>query len=64
MYSPKIAEDLVRRLYWIGQKRKMRMTQLVDSIIREALDSGGLATEPRHSTEPADIAAKPDRKAA
>lgn len=37
MYSPKIAEDLVSKLYHLGKARKIPMTRLVDSIIREAI---------------------------
>ena len=39
MYSPKISEDLVPALYWLGRERKMPMTRLVDGIIRQALAS-------------------------
>lgn len=37
MYSPKIAEDLIPRLYQIGKARKIPMTRLVDGILRNAL---------------------------
>ena len=38
MYSSKIAEDLIRRLYHEAKKRKQWMTKLVDRIIRDALE--------------------------
>ena len=37
MYSPKIAEDLIPILYRMRKARKIPMTRLVDSILREAL---------------------------
>ena len=37
MYSPKISEDLVPRLYCIAKAGKMPMTRLVDGILRNAL---------------------------
>jgi len=38
MYSPKIREDLVRRLYQEAKKREMPMTELVNEIIEEELE--------------------------
>lgn len=38
MYSPKIAEDLIPLLYQEAKKRKMYMTELVEYLLREALD--------------------------
>jgi len=37
MYSPKIKEDLIPKLYKLARKRRIPMTKLVDNIIREAL---------------------------
>ncbi len=37
MYSPKIAEDLIPRLYWRAKSEKVSMTKLVDGIIRSAV---------------------------
>jgi hypothetical protein len=37
MYSPKIAEDLVSRMYHLAKARKIPMTRFVDKIIREGL---------------------------
>jgi len=37
MYSPKIAEDIVPRLYWLAKARRITMTKLVDRMIRDAL---------------------------
>jgi hypothetical protein len=39
MYSPKISDDLIPRLYHLGKARKIPMTRLVDGIIRDALKS-------------------------
>lgn len=39
MYSPKVKEDLIPKLYRIAKKRGVPMTQLVDNIIREALEN-------------------------
>lgn len=37
LYSPKLSDDVVRRLYREGQRRKMPMTRLADDLLREAL---------------------------
>ncbi len=37
MYSPKIAEDLIPLLYREAQRRDVKMTELVDTIIRRTL---------------------------
>lgn len=37
LYSPKLSDDVVRRLYREGQRRKMPMTRLADHLLREAL---------------------------
>ena len=37
MYSPKISEDLIPRLYRMARDRNTPMTRLVDGIIRQAL---------------------------
>lgn len=37
MYSPKIAEDLIPLLYREAQRRDVKMTELVDKILRETL---------------------------
>ena len=39
VYSPKVKEDLIPKLYRIAKKRGVPMTQLVDNIIREALEN-------------------------
>lgn len=39
MYSPKIREDLIPKLYRIAKKKGVAMTELVDNIIREALET-------------------------
>lgn len=38
MYSPRIAEDLIPRLYQAAKAKKMPMTQVVDEILRQALE--------------------------
>jgi len=38
MYSPKIKEDLVVKLYQKAKVEDMPMTKLVDQIIRDALN--------------------------
>lgn len=37
LYSPKLSDDVVRRLYREGQRRKLPMTVLADELLREAL---------------------------
>ena len=39
MYSPKIKEDLIPKLYRVARKKGVPMTELVDDIIREALEN-------------------------
>ena len=39
IYSPKIKEDLIPKLYRIAKKKGVPMTELVDGIIREALET-------------------------
>jgi len=41
MYSPKIEEDLVTKLYQKAKVEGVPMTKLVDQIIREALNGKG-----------------------
>jgi len=41
MYSPKIKEDLVAKLYQRAKVEGMPMTKLVDQIIRDALNGKG-----------------------
>jgi hypothetical protein len=38
VYSPKIAEDLVPKLYRLAKAHGVPMTRVVDGILREALD--------------------------
>lgn len=37
LYSPKLSDDVVRRLYREGQRRRMPMTRLADDLLRAAL---------------------------
>jgi len=41
MYSPKIEEDLITKLYQKAKAEGVPMTKLVDQIIREALNGKG-----------------------
>ncbi len=46
MYSPKIKEDLIPRIYHMAKAKGVRMTKLVNEILERALNGGGeLATE-------------------
>jgi hypothetical protein len=38
MYSPKIREDLIPKLYLMGKAMRKPMTRIVDRILREYLD--------------------------
>ena len=64
MYSPKIAEDLVSKLYHMGKARKIPMTRLVDSIIREALAVDRRASTDARTLEVRDSASEPRSAAA
>jgi hypothetical protein len=55
LYSPRLSDDLVRRLYLEGQRRRMPMTRLADQLLREAL-----ATCPAASVCPEPNRAVPD----
>lgn len=37
MYSPKISEDLIPRIYRLGKLKKMPMTRLVNEILQKSL---------------------------
>ena len=54
MYSPKIDESLIPRLYRLGKERHMPMTELVSGMIRNAL------AEQEHSVAMAAIGNEPD----
>lgn len=38
MYSPKVEEELIPKIYQIAKTRGMRMTTLVNKILRKALN--------------------------
>jgi len=38
MYSPKIAPDLIPKIYRVAKERRLSMTKLVDLILRERLE--------------------------
>jgi hypothetical protein len=40
MYSPKIKEELIPKIYRLAKARGIRMTSLVNEILRKALDEG------------------------
>jgi len=40
MYSPKIREDLIPKLYQVAKGEGVSMAKLVDQIIRNALGNG------------------------
>ncbi len=41
-YSPKIREDLIPVLYWLGKQIRKPMTKVVDQILRDDLHIRGL----------------------
>jgi len=41
VYSPKIKEDLIPKLYRVAKEEGLAMTKLVDQIIRDALNGKG-----------------------
>ena len=45
LYSPKLSDDVVRRLYHEGKRLKMPMTRLADDLLRSAL-SGSECSAP------------------
>jgi hypothetical protein len=47
-YSPKIARQLVSKLYWEAQSRKIPMTKLVNQIVAEGLGNYGAKAARRH----------------
>jgi hypothetical protein len=40
MYSPKIREDLVPKIYQVAKAKKIKMTTLVNRILEKALNGG------------------------
>ena len=44
LYSPRLSDDVVRRLYREGLRRRMPMTRLADELLREALANVPLLT--------------------
>ena len=47
-YSPKIARQLVAKLYWEAQTKKIPMTKLVNQIVAEGLGDYGVKRARRH----------------
>lgn len=41
MYSPKIREDLIPKIYQVAKARKVKMTTLVNQILEKVLNGGG-----------------------
>jgi hypothetical protein len=46
MYTPKIREDLIPRLYRLAKSRQTTMTTLVNDMLRKALDALETAEPP------------------
>ena len=38
MYSPKIREEFIPKLYWLAKSKKTKMTKLVNEIISQHLE--------------------------
>ena len=38
MYSPKIKEEYIAKLYWLAKSKKTKMTKLVNEIIYQHLE--------------------------
>ncbi len=51
LYSPRLSDDVVRALYWEGQRRRMPMTRLVDDLLRQSIGSFTEAASPLHICE-------------
>ena len=41
MYSPKIREDLIPKIYQAAKTEKVKMTTLVNRILEKAINGGG-----------------------
>ena len=41
MYSPKIREDLIPKIYQVAKARKVKMTTLINQILEKVLNGGG-----------------------
>ncbi len=41
MYSPKIREDLIPKIYQAAKAEKVKMTTLVNRILEKAINGGG-----------------------
>ena len=53
MYSPKIAEDLIPRIYQAAKARGMPMTKFINDILQRAIDAiekGGEARDDREGS--------------
>lgn len=53
MYTPKLAENLIHRLYLLAQKRKVPMTRLVGEAVQRYLE----AEEKKGQAEPEPVLA-------
>ena len=49
MYSPKISEEHIPSLYRLAKTRKIRMTKLVNQIIRNYLIKNRVRAESNHA---------------
>jgi hypothetical protein len=51
MYSPRIREDLIPRIYQVAKSKRVKMTALVNEILEEALN-GGDGLEAKENIKP------------
>jgi hypothetical protein len=48
MYSPKIREDLIPKIYQVAKVKKVKMTTLVNQILEKVLNDGGEAEHDKY----------------
>ena len=64
LYSPKLSDDVVRRLYREGKRLNMPMTRLADELILQSLDMSPTASCLVREEPPDYHAGPPEREAA
>jgi hypothetical protein len=57
MYSPKISEDLIPRIYRAAKEQKIPMTHWINRVVERALPEAA-ASEQAHLTGPTDLDCK------
>ena len=62
MYTPKIKEDLIRKLYQQAKAKGIPMTKLVNQIIRDALKMGVVKSETQRLLKPGGDCSPPEEK--